>query len=79
MARIVGQICVTTGLLLAFAGSARAQEVTEPTPALTAAEQIDFAADALEYDNDADVVTASGDVRLLREGNRVRADRVVWN
>lgn len=43
------------------------------------AEQIDFAADSLEYQSDADIVTASGDVRMAREGNRVRADRVVWN
>jgi len=43
------------------------------------AEQIDFAADTLEYQSDADIVSASGDVRMSREGNRVRADRVVWN
>ncbi|MEP6786175.1 MAG: LPS assembly protein LptD [Sphingomonadales bacterium] len=41
--------------------------------------QVDFAADSLEYQNDLDIVTASGDVRMSREGNRVRADKIVWN
>lgn len=41
--------------------------------------QVDFAADQLEYQNDLDIVTASGDVRMSREGNRVRADKIVWN
>ena len=56
------------------AGSGLAAEVADKP-----AEQIDFAADSLEYQNDTDVVTAIGDVRMVREGNRVRADRVVWN
>lgn len=41
--------------------------------------EIAFAADNLVYDNDNDVVTASGSVQLLRDGNRLRADEVVWN
>ena len=41
--------------------------------------QIQFSADVLEYDNATEIVTAGGDVRLFREGNRLRADRVVWN
>jgi len=41
--------------------------------------QIQFTADTAEYDSDGDVVTVSGDVRLFREGNRLRADQVVWN
>ena len=68
---------------MAAATPAYAQVTSTPETALpessTSAEQIDFAADALEYQSDADVVTASGDVRMSREGNRVRADRVVWN
>lgn len=40
---------------------------------------VDFSADSLEYDNQTDVVTARGDVRMFREGNRLRADTVVWN
>ncbi|UIJ43650.1 LPS assembly protein LptD [Sphingomonas cannabina] len=49
------------------------------TPASTDPEQIQFSADTLEYDNNTDTVTATGDVRLYREGNRLRADKVVWN
>ncbi len=40
---------------------------------------IDFAANAVEYDNEADIVTAKGDVIMTREGNRLRADQVSWN
>jgi len=45
----------------------------------TAADQIRFSADTLEYDSEGDVVTATGEVRLFREGERLRADKVVWN
>ena len=41
--------------------------------------EVDFSADQLEYDNDADVVTASGNVVMLREGNRLNAAIVVWD
>ena len=40
---------------------------------------IEFSSDALEYDQGRDVVTASGRVRMVREGNRLGADRVIWN
>ncbi|WP_425231128.1 LPS-assembly protein LptD [Sphingomonas sp.] len=43
------------------------------------AQQVQFSSDSLEYDNNADVVTAVGAVRMTRQGNRLRADRVVWN
>ncbi len=42
-------------------------------------EQVRFSADTLSYDTANDIVTASGDVRMYREGNRLRADKVVWN
>ena len=42
-------------------------------------EQIDFEADKLEYANDSDVVTASGNVVLRRDGQSVKADSVSWN
>jgi LPS-assembly protein len=48
-------------------------------PATESDDQISFAADALDYEDDADIVTASGDVRMLRAGSRLRADKVVWN
>ena len=41
--------------------------------------QVQFSADSLEYDNTGDVVTAIGEVRMMRQGNRLRADKVVWD
>ncbi|WP_176591647.1 LPS-assembly protein LptD [Sphingobium sp. EM0848] len=72
---------------LAVAPHAAAQQLNEPQTTVSAPdtplpendEQIGFAADALEYDNNNEIVTASGNVQLLREGNRLRADKVVWN
>ncbi|CAN5271932.1 LPS-assembly protein LptD [soil metagenome] len=67
------------------AGTAAAQQITTPPPPVVptvgtkADQQVDFAADQLDYQNDTDVVTATGDVRMASEGNRVRADRIVWN
>ena len=53
---------------------------SESAPATpVAADQVQFSAGSLEYDTDADVVTALGDVRMFREGNRLRADKVEWN
>mgnify|MGYP000698090516 CR=1 FL=1 len=83
VAKTVKVIGTTAGLWLAVAAPIYAQTVVTtaraPVAAEKPAEQIDFAADTLEYQNDTDVVTATGDVRMIREGNRVRADRVVWN
>jgi len=72
---------------------AHAQDLQQPTtplpPPLTESKapetgpdgerQVQFSAATLEYDNEADVVTATGDVRMYREGNRLRAEKVVWN
>ena len=56
----------------------------DPPPPSAAAlpedpDQVQFTADQLEYDYNAEIVTASGDVRLYRRSDRLRADRVVWN
>ena len=40
---------------------------------------IDFSADVVTYDSAADLVVATGQVRMSRDGNYVAADRVVWN
>ncbi|UZW54109.1 LPS assembly protein LptD [Sphingobium sp. JS3065] len=72
---------------LGFIPHAAAQQLQDPQTAVSAPDapvpenddQIGFAADALQYDSDSEVVTASGNVQLLREGNRLRADKVVWN
>jgi LPS-assembly protein len=49
-------------------------------PAATPAEdQVQFSANGLEYDTNTQIVTATGEVRMFRQGNRLRADKVVWN
>ncbi|KQM27291.1 MULTISPECIES: LPS-assembly protein LptD [unclassified Sphingomonas] len=87
MKRSLGSLAL--GLSLAIAGPAVAQDLQDrsqpppppesalPTPATQ--DQIDFSSDLLTYDSNTDVVTATGEVQLLREGNRLRADRVTWN
>ena len=63
-----------SGALLAPA-HAFAQDGASPP----ASDQIDFAADSISYENEADIVTASGDVRMVRNLDRVRADKIIWN
>ncbi len=74
---------MTLAAILWAGDAAAAQEMaplTKPdTPLPAGAEEISFAADQLTYNNETDVVTASGNVQMLREGNRLRADTVVWN
>lgn len=48
-----------------------------PTPANE--EEVTFAADTLAYDSNGEIVTASGNVRMARRGDRLRADKVTWN
>lgn len=42
-------------------------------------QEVTFSSARLDYDDRGDVVTATGDVRMLRAGSRLRADRVVWD
>ena len=80
---------MATGLI-AMAAPAFAQDLQQhPTaelppaasdaPATADPKQVRFSADGLEYDSNAEIVTAIGEVRMTREGNRLRADKVVWN
>ncbi len=57
----------------AWAQETQAPSITNPE------EVIDFAADMLTYDNENDVVTAEGNVVLVRGGYRLRAKQVVYN
>jgi len=50
-----------------------------PAPAPQGDREIAFEADGLEYDSDADVVTATGNVILRSADQSVRADNVSWN
>jgi len=67
--------------LLVAAPAAAAQAVlTAPAPAQTGPDEVvEFSADQVAYDNVADAVTASGEVRMNREGNYLAADQVIWN
>ena len=62
---------------------ALAQEPTSaPPPAEAPAlrdEIVAFSADQVVYESDADLVTASGEVRMNRDGNYLSADQVVWD
>lgn len=42
-------------------------------------DEIKFSADTVDYDFENDVVTATGDVLLNRDGYKLRSDTVVWN
>lgn len=79
----------TTALALGLAlvAPAHAQDLQDrpvdpPPPSPTNPvndEEIEFSANSLEYNYETEIVTAAGDVRLFREGNRLRADSVTWN
>jgi len=73
--------------VLSGAPALHAQTLNEPQAPVAAPDapvpanddQIGFAADSLSYDSETEIVTANGNVQLLREGNRLRADSVNWN
>lgn len=44
-----------------------------------AAGEIAFEAERIDYDDDAETVTASGNVQVSRDGSRLWADQVVWD
>ncbi len=75
------------GAALFLSAPAAAQNLAErgPPPAApegtapVADDQVQFSARTLEYEYEADVVTATGDVRMARRGDRLRADKVTWN
>jgi LPS-assembly protein len=66
--------------VLAKDAATQAPPVAAPDPSAEAENpRIGFEADGLSYDNDGDVVTATGNVILRRLGQSVRADTVTWN
>ena len=68
------------GVMLANPAAAQVDDpsIAETTPAPDTHE-IGFAADQLDYDQEKDIVTASGNVRMERDGNHVRADQIIWD
>ena len=73
-------------LILGLAGPALAQTppASAPSPAtpvqiVPSEENVAFSADVVTYDTDNEIVTATGRVRMSRDGNYVAADQVNWN
>ena len=66
-----------------LAGLPVAAQGQEAPPAATsdapADDRIEFSADQVAYESDAETITASGSVRMARDGNYLAADQVVWN
>ncbi|QIK79799.1 LPS-assembly protein LptD [Sphingomonas piscis] len=58
-----------------------AAQVSGPPIPVTSNQQesVDFSADEVSYDTDAEIVAASGRVRMANDGNYLAADRVTWN
>jgi LPS-assembly protein len=70
-------------LLLTMAEPAFAQEAPPPAAVTQAPGQanqvVDFSADQVVYDSNNDIVTATGRVRMSRDGNYLAADQVTWD
>lgn len=63
-----------------WAGAARAQEPGPPAAAPSLPDpMVEFEADRLEYDENLDVITATGNVLVRRETQRLTADKVVYD
>ncbi len=87
---LAGKWPIASALALALGAAApvtaqdlQPRAVAPPAPEAsatpTADDQVQFSANALDYDDRADIVTATGDVRMFRQGQRLRADKVTWN
>lgn len=69
-------------MILGIPAAAAAQAPVTVTPPAEPDDQtqiVEFSADQVTYDSDADVVTATGEVRMVREGNYLAANEVVWD
>ena len=77
--------CTAPFVLIAAQASAQdlqARATPPPPPSETPSagdDKVQFTAGTLQYDLNDEVVTATGDVRMYRSGDRLRADKVVWN
>jgi LPS-assembly protein len=70
-------------MLIGVPAAAVAQAIpTQPAPASATSDQeqiVEFSADRVDYDDKSDVVIASGEVRMNRDGNYLAADQVIWD
>lgn len=82
MTRASGASLLAMAIAALAQGPALAQEA-EPGPPAAApalpAPMVEFEADTLEYDENLDVITATGNVLVRRDGKRLTADRVVYD
>ena len=69
--------------MLSASAAALAQSPAPAPPAAAAAvaeeRRVNFTADQLTYETETELVTVTGNVQMLSEGNDLRAERVVWN
>jgi len=76
--RSIGLCLTALPLFLALPSVAWAQD-TAPSAQPDAEPQIEFSADEVVYDSNADVMSAQGQVRMARDGNYLAAERVTWD
>jgi LPS-assembly protein len=76
-------VLLATATLLVMGGAVQAQEAPvvprDGGDIIMAGDRIGFEADEMTYDDKAELVTASGNVRLNREAWRLSADRIEYN
>jgi len=77
--RSIGLCLTALPLFLALPSAAWAQDASPPVEQPEAEPQIEFSADEVIYDNNADVVSAKGQVRMERDGNYLAADHISWD
>ena len=77
--RSIGLCLTALPLLLALPSAAWAQDTAAASAPADAEPQIEFSADEVIYDSNADVISAQGQVRMDRDGNYLAADRVRWD
>ncbi|HUG45930.1 MAG TPA: LPS assembly protein LptD [Sphingomicrobium sp.] len=63
----------------AAAASVQATQPLQPPPAVDSDPVVEFTADQVVYDSDSETITATGQVRMSRDGNYLAAERIVWN
>lgn len=72
--------CAAASVLLCVNTAAHAASPTPATDPIRALDrEVTFAADQMTYDFEGDIYTASGDVRMMRAGFRLRAESITWN
>jgi len=67
-------------MLVPLSAASAAQPATSSASEVAAPDAIvAFSADQVSYDGNADLVTATGEVRMNRDGNYLAADQVIWD